>query len=92
MQTICSGFIIQCVRKVAVHLGYGYLDLVVSIEVAVEVCCLFHCNQLKCNTGKVCNCLLQFLLTVVLSVDLQHLYKCTATYRTYYICAVNLTV
>jgi hypothetical protein len=34
---------IQCVRKVAVHLGYvtvRYVDLVVSIEVAVEVCCL----------------------------------------------------
>jgi hypothetical protein len=23
-----------------------YVDLVVSIEVAVEVCCLFHCIQL----------------------------------------------
>jgi hypothetical protein len=32
---------VQCVRKVAVHLGYGtvpYVDLVVSIEVGVEVC------------------------------------------------------
>jgi hypothetical protein len=40
---------IQCFRKVAVHLGYGtvqYIDLVVSIEVAVEVCCcstVFRC-------------------------------------------------
>jgi hypothetical protein len=31
-----------------------YVDLVVSIEV-----------PLKCNTGKVCNCLIQFLLTMV---------------------------
>jgi hypothetical protein len=38
------GMILQFVRKVAVHLGYGtarYVDLVVSIEVAVEVCCCF---------------------------------------------------
>jgi hypothetical protein len=32
---------IQCVRKVAVHLGYGTYILVVSIEGAVEVCCCF---------------------------------------------------
>jgi hypothetical protein len=32
---------LQCVRKVAVHLGYGTIDLVVSIEVAVAVCCCF---------------------------------------------------
>jgi hypothetical protein len=24
---------------------------------------------LKCNTGKVCNCLIQFLLTIVLSIE-----------------------
>jgi hypothetical protein len=24
---------------------------------------------LKCNTGKVCNCLIQFLLTMVLSIE-----------------------
>jgi hypothetical protein len=33
--------IVQCIRKVTVHLGYGTLDLVVRIEVAVEVCCCF---------------------------------------------------
>jgi hypothetical protein len=44
--------IIQYVRKVTVHLGYRYVDLVVSIEVAVEVCyCVtFHCVQLL-NSG-----------------------------------------
>jgi hypothetical protein len=26
-------------------------------------------QRLKCNTGKVCNCLIQFLLTVVLSIE-----------------------
>jgi hypothetical protein len=26
-------------------------------------------QQLKCNTGKVCNCLIQLLLTVVLSIE-----------------------
>jgi hypothetical protein len=46
-----------------------YVDFVVSIEVAVEVCCcftVFSClTAVKCNTGKVCNCLIQFLLTMV---------------------------
>jgi hypothetical protein len=43
----------ECVRKVTVHLRYPYVDLVVSIEVAVEVCCCrvkFHCIQLL-NSG-----------------------------------------
>jgi hypothetical protein len=43
-----------------------YVDLVVSIEVTAEVCCYFTVfsfkQKLKCNTGKVCNCLIQFLL------------------------------
>jgi hypothetical protein len=26
-------------------------------------------QRLKCNTGKVCNCLVQFLLTTVLSIE-----------------------
>jgi hypothetical protein len=26
-------------------------------------------HRLKCNTGKLCNCLIQFLLTLVLSVE-----------------------
>jgi hypothetical protein len=28
-------------------------------------------QRLKCNTGKVCNCLIQFLLTVVLSIEVR---------------------
>jgi hypothetical protein len=48
-------------------LSLRYVDLVVSIEVAVAVCCcftVFSCfkQRLKCNTGKVCNGLIQFLL------------------------------
>jgi hypothetical protein len=50
-----------------------YADLVARIEVAVEVCCcsLYSVvkQRLKCNTGKVCNCLIQFLLTMVLSIE-----------------------
>jgi hypothetical protein len=48
-----------------------YVDLVVCIEVAVEVCCCFTVVKqwLKCNTGKVCNCLIQFLLTMVVSIE-----------------------
>jgi hypothetical protein len=50
-----------------------YVDLVVSIEVVVEVCCFFTYSivklRLKCNTGKVFNCLIQFLLTMFLSME-----------------------
>jgi hypothetical protein len=59
-----------------VHLGYGtvwYKHLVVSIEVVVEIAVVSLYSvvkqRLKCNTGKVCNCLIQFLLTMVLSVE-----------------------
>jgi len=66
-----------------------YVNLVVSVEVAVEVCCCcvtFHCiqlsNRLKCNTGKAFNCLIQFLLTVVLSIEERVflVHKCTVTF------------
>jgi hypothetical protein len=50
-----------------------YVDLVVSIEVAVEVAVVSVYSVvkqwLKCNTVKVCNCLIQFLLTMVLSIE-----------------------
>jgi hypothetical protein len=50
-----------------------YVDLVVSIEVAVEVCFFLLYSvvkqRLKCNTGKVCNCLIQFLVTMFLSIE-----------------------
>jgi hypothetical protein len=50
-----------------------YVDLDVSIEVAVEVCLLSLYSvvkqRLKCNTGKVCNCLIQFLYTMILSIE-----------------------
>jgi hypothetical protein len=49
------------------------VDLVVSINVAVEVAVVtlysFVKHRLKCNTGKACNCLIQFLLTTILSMD-----------------------
>jgi hypothetical protein len=54
----------RCARRLR------YVDLVVSNEVAVEVCVvslfLVVKQRLKCNTGKVCNCLIQFLLIMVL--------------------------
>jgi hypothetical protein len=59
-----------------VHLGYGtvrYVYLVVSVEVAFEVCCCLMYSvvkqRLKCNTGKLCHCLIQFLLTMVISIE-----------------------
>jgi hypothetical protein len=49
-----------------------YIDSVVSNKVAIEVCCCFTVfsvkQWLKCNTGK-CNCLIHFLLGMVLSSD-----------------------
>jgi hypothetical protein len=53
-----------------------YVDLVVSIEVSVEVAFVSQYlvvkQRLNCNTGKVCNCLIQFSLTMVLSIE-EHL-------------------
>jgi hypothetical protein len=66
-----GGRIIQCVRKVAVHLGYGtYIRLSVSkmpLKSVVVSLYSFVKQRLKRNTGKVSNCLIQFLLTMVLS-------------------------
>jgi hypothetical protein len=36
-----------------------------SLKCAVVSLYLFVKQQLKCNTGKVCNCLIQFLLAMV---------------------------
>jgi hypothetical protein len=78
--------IIQCVRKVAVHSGYGpYIWLSVpKLPLQCAVVWLYSVvkQRLKCNTGKVCDCLIQFLLTVVLSIEERVFYKCTATFRT----------
>jgi hypothetical protein len=64
-------------KKVAVHLGYStQIWLSVSkLPLQCAVVSLYSVvkQRLMCNTGKVCNCLIQFLLTVVLSVDFQHL-------------------
>jgi hypothetical protein len=64
---------IQYVRKVAVHLGYGTkIWLSVSkLPLKCAVVSLYSVvkQRLKCNTGKVCNCLIQFLLTMVLSTE-----------------------
>jgi hypothetical protein len=50
-----------------------YIELVVSIEVPLKcaVVSLYSVvkQQLKCNTSKVCNYLIQFLLTMVLSIE-----------------------
>jgi hypothetical protein len=54
---------ITCVRKVAVHLGYGtYIWLsVTKLTLQCAVIWLYSVVKqwLKCNTGKVCNCLVQ---------------------------------
>jgi hypothetical protein len=64
--------IIQCFRKVAVHLDLGtWIWLSVSkLPLKCAVVSLYSVVQqrLKCNIGKECNCLIQFLLTMVLSI------------------------
>jgi hypothetical protein len=63
----------QRVRKVALHSGYGtYILLPLSkLPLQCAVVSLYSVvkQRLKCNTSKVCNCLIQFLLTVVLSIE-----------------------
>jgi hypothetical protein len=72
-----SKLFIQCVWKVVVHLGYGtqiwMLVLYLLLKCAVVSLYSDVKQQLKYNTGKVCNCLIQFLLTMVLLIDLQHI-------------------
>jgi hypothetical protein len=54
----------QCIQKVAVHLGYGaYIWLSVSkllLKCAVVSLYSVVKQWLKCNTGQVFNCLVQF--------------------------------
>jgi hypothetical protein len=68
--------LIQCVRKVVVHLGNGtYIWLPISkLPLRCAVVSLYSVvkQRLKCNTGKVCNCLIQFLLTMGHEKRIQH--------------------
>jgi hypothetical protein len=50
-----------------------YVDLKLPLQYAVVSLYSVVKQRFNCNTGKVCNCLIQFLLTVVLSIDVQHL-------------------
>jgi hypothetical protein len=72
LQVTVTNFL-QCVRKVAVHLGYGtciWLSVPkLPLQCAIVSPYSVVKQRLKCNTGKVCNCLIQFLLTVVLSIE-----------------------
>jgi hypothetical protein len=64
-----------------------YVYLVVSIEAAVKcaVVSLYSVvkQRLKCNTGKMCNCLITFLLYRRSLTTSNTFYKCTATFRTH---------
>jgi hypothetical protein len=61
--------LVQCVRKVAVLLGYGsYILLSISklpLKCSVVSLYLLIQKRLRRNTCEVCNCLIQFLLTIV---------------------------
>jgi hypothetical protein len=50
-------------------LRLGYVDLVVLLKCAVVSLYSVVQQRLKCNIGKACNCLIQFLLTMVLSIE-----------------------
>jgi hypothetical protein len=67
-----------------VRLGYStYIWLSVSkLLLRCAVVSLYSVvkQQLNCNTGKACNCLIQFLLTMVLSADFQHLLQVHSDY------------
>jgi hypothetical protein len=56
-----------------VYLGYSmYIWLSVSklpLQCAVVSLYTVVKQRLKCNTGKLCNCLIKFLLTMVLSLE-----------------------
>jgi hypothetical protein len=54
---------------VAVHLGYGMSVSKLPFKCAVVSLYSVVKQRLKCNTGKVCNCLIQFLLTMALSIE-----------------------
>jgi hypothetical protein len=80
--------LIECIQKVAVYLGYGtkiwLSELKLPLKCAVVSLYSAIKQRLKCNTGKVCNYLIQFLLTMVLwtslptpFVNAQQLSKCS---------------
>jgi hypothetical protein len=73
-----------------VHLGYGK-QIWLSVSKLLLKCDVVSLHsvvkqRLKCNNGKACNCLFQFLLTMVLSIEervfisAQQLSKCTVYY------------
>jgi hypothetical protein len=56
-----------------VYLRYG-TQILLSLSKLLLQCAFvslysFVNQRLKCNTGRVCNCLIQFLLAVVLSME-----------------------
>jgi hypothetical protein len=62
----------MCIRKVTVHLGYSTYILLSVLKLPLK-CAVVSLHsvvkqRLKCNTGKVFNCLIQFLLTMIPSI------------------------
>jgi hypothetical protein len=70
-----------------VHLGYGmWIWLSVSkLPLKCAIVSLYSVvkQRLKCNTGKVCNCLIQFLLTMARGHHFQHSDFPNALYELY---------
>jgi hypothetical protein len=69
--------VIQCVWKVAVNVGNG-TSICLSVSKLPLKCAVVSLysvvkQRLKCNIGKVCNCLIQFLLTIARGRHFQHL-------------------
>jgi hypothetical protein len=82
--TICK---VRSERRCALRLRK--VGLVVTIEVAVAVCCcftVFRCKQrLMCNTGKVCRFLLRFHSLCFMKNESNSLYKSSATFQRHFV-------
>jgi hypothetical protein len=86
---VCTALVtlqfIHCVRKVAVHLGYGpYIWLSVSkLPLQCAVVSLYSAvkPRLQCDTGKVCDCLIQFLITMVFQLTSNTFYMRTTAFQ-----------
>jgi hypothetical protein len=79
---------LRCVRNVALHLGYStcFWLSVSNLPLKCAVVSMYSVvnQRLKCYTVKVCNCLIQFLLTLwFVDITSNTFYKCTATFWTH---------
>jgi hypothetical protein len=73
--TRISCYTVRSESRCALRLRYVDLVVVSKLPLKCAVVSLYSVvkQRLKCNTGKVCNCLIQFLLTMFRGHYFQHL-------------------